>query len=595
MGNSPSFFTLAFVVAMLLAPDFAGVAAPTLLPRRAPAFGATGTAAAQDAMAVERSLGLDRLTRRLIQQGLRNEGFDAGPPDGLFGPRTRQAIRHRQEARGLPANGYLDGAEAEFFRAAAGPPPGVQTVETTQPATVESAAASVEALNCEAWNTEAFFESATASVVRACLDAGADPGAVDVHSITLLHRAAAISEDPAVIEALLAAGADPTTRTQEVDTPLDDDAGAVIADRISSAHGTDYQFFVAPGDTPLHYAAQFNENPAVLDVLVAVGADVHARDRDGWTPLHRAAATERPAVIEALLAAGAVVDAREQLGHTPLHFAGFSESPAAVEALLAAGADVHAREKQGFTPLHRAAGRSENPAVLEVFLAAGAEVNARDDSGRTPLHQAAGDSANPAVVEALLVAGADLTARSRPYGWTPLHRAAGYSEHPAVVEVLVAAGADLAAPDEYGDTPLHTAVQYNENPVVIIEALLAAGGDAAALSGNGKRRTPLHRVAYNRTRDENAVVEVLLNAGASVDARDIDGNTPLHIAARFTGSPWGHGGPAIEALLDAGADPTALNAAGETPWDLAQENRVLELSAGYRRLEDARLSAPRRD
>ena len=29
---------------------------------------------------------LDRSTRRLIQQGLRNEGFDPGTPDGLFGP-----------------------------------------------------------------------------------------------------------------------------------------------------------------------------------------------------------------------------------------------------------------------------------------------------------------------------------------------------------------------------------------------------------------------------------------------------------------------------------------------------------------------------
>ncbi len=46
----------------------------------------------QDPSAVEAALELDRPTRRLIQRGLRNEGFDPGPPDGLFGPLTRAAI-----------------------------------------------------------------------------------------------------------------------------------------------------------------------------------------------------------------------------------------------------------------------------------------------------------------------------------------------------------------------------------------------------------------------------------------------------------------------------------------------------------------------
>ena len=48
------------------------------------------TAAAQDPAAVEASLGLDRPARRLIQQGLRNEGVARGTPAGLFGPRTRR-------------------------------------------------------------------------------------------------------------------------------------------------------------------------------------------------------------------------------------------------------------------------------------------------------------------------------------------------------------------------------------------------------------------------------------------------------------------------------------------------------------------------
>ena len=66
--------------------------------------------AAQDPSAVEAALGFDGPTRRLIQQQLGNEGFDPGVPDGLFGPRTRAAIRAWKAARVQAETGYLDGS-----------------------------------------------------------------------------------------------------------------------------------------------------------------------------------------------------------------------------------------------------------------------------------------------------------------------------------------------------------------------------------------------------------------------------------------------------------------------------------------------------
>ena len=57
--------------------------------------------------------------RRLIQQGLANDGFDPGTPDGQFGPRTRAAIRAWQAARGAATTGYLDEEQAELLRSAA--------------------------------------------------------------------------------------------------------------------------------------------------------------------------------------------------------------------------------------------------------------------------------------------------------------------------------------------------------------------------------------------------------------------------------------------------------------------------------------------
>ena len=61
--------------------------------------------------------------------------------------------------------------------------------------------------SCKDWNTAKFFESATVGEVRACLSAGRDPNEVDRQGLTTLHRAARDTTDPAVIKALLEAGA----------------------------------------------------------------------------------------------------------------------------------------------------------------------------------------------------------------------------------------------------------------------------------------------------------------------------------------------------------------------------------------------------
>ena len=62
---------------------------------------------------VESSLGLERVERRRVQQGLASLGYGPGPADGLFGARTRDAIRRYQGAKGFEATGYLSAEESE--------------------------------------------------------------------------------------------------------------------------------------------------------------------------------------------------------------------------------------------------------------------------------------------------------------------------------------------------------------------------------------------------------------------------------------------------------------------------------------------------
>ena len=60
---------------------------------------------------VERGLGLGVEERRLIQMGLASAGHDPGPADGVFGIRTRGALRAWQESMGLEGTGHLTGTQ----------------------------------------------------------------------------------------------------------------------------------------------------------------------------------------------------------------------------------------------------------------------------------------------------------------------------------------------------------------------------------------------------------------------------------------------------------------------------------------------------
>ena len=286
--------------------------------------------------------------------------------------------------------------------------------------------------SCDEWNTDGFFVTATVEDVTGCLNAGADVAARDDEGQTPLYRAAAYNENPAVVEALLAAGADPAVR---------------------------YELM---GYTPLHAAASYRENPAVVEALLAAGANLEARSNGGDTPLNSAISfsdyVDTLPMIETLLAAGADANTRDDWGDTPLHNPG--GSPAVVQALLMAGASLEARDEDGNTPLHA---RTWNPAVVEVLLAAGSDVHARDVLGNTPLHEIVGDSDPAAAIEMLLAAGGSLEARNED-GNTPLHAAAAYSrddeDHAgAAIEALLDAGANATARNARGETPWDVAAE----------------------------------------------------------------------------------------------------------------------------------------
>ena len=72
---------------------------------------------ASDHAASEQALGLKREERVLVQRGLKSMGLGVEYADGLFGEKTRGAIREWQEGKGFKVTGYLTGEQAEALRA----------------------------------------------------------------------------------------------------------------------------------------------------------------------------------------------------------------------------------------------------------------------------------------------------------------------------------------------------------------------------------------------------------------------------------------------------------------------------------------------
>ena len=91
----------------------------------------------------------------------------------------------------------------------------------------------------------------------------------------------------------------------------------------------------------------------------------------------------------------------------------------------------------------------------------------------------------------------------------------------------------------------------------------------------------LIRAGEQRSRRSRARgnLDLLLRAGADPNARDRDGGTPLHAAARHGGYP-----AMVEQLLDAGADSAASDNAGRRPADYARGRKELARTRAWRRL-----------
>jgi ankyrin repeat protein len=317
----------------------------------------------------------------------------------------------------------------------------------------------------------------------------------------------------------------------------------------------------------------------VARLLLDAGADP---DAGGSAPLRMAAGSGRPELVRLLLAVGADVERRDDRGHTALDFAA-GRTWKRAEGRDPEGAAQLLLE-HGATPSFGAACALGLEDVLRASLEREAALGetALDSwpfGARTPIRVAALHG-RIASVRALRDAGVSLGREGREP--QPLHDAAEAGHAGLVAWLLDEGGLPLEQHDGSGRTPLLAAAKGGS--VEVVQLLLARGADARATDVQG--RSALHlAVGLDPwgSGDAAGTVALLLRADCDPGALDASGRTPLHAAARALQTE------AVELLLAAGAPVNATDLQGHTALALARELRKHEPIEGERRFALANL------
>jgi uncharacterized protein len=166
----------------------------------------------------------------------------------------------------------------------------------------------------------------------------------------------------------------------------------------------------------------------------------------------------------------------------------------------------------------------------------GADCNASNDEGVTVLMLAAGNG-QLELVEALLEAGADVNATD-VRGWTALMKAIYNYDmdvgFPEIIRTLIQAGSEIETQIAYGTRPLMLAAGYGQAGV--IEVLLDAGADVQAQNEGGRTARTMAE-AKDYVEAFNLLYEAEMSLGENIKGACSSHDAPGISIVNFTRTP----------------------------------------------------------
>ncbi|MCP3924754.1 MAG: DUF1566 domain-containing protein [Desulfobacterales bacterium] len=208
--------------------------------------------------------------------------------------------------------------------------------------------------------------------------------------------------------------------------------------------------------TQLHLALIKKNYSKARRLINDAKTDIHQKDLNGRTALHWAVIKNDSSSTYSLLKNGADPNSKDKAGKTPIYYAVSKGRYYRLKNLIENGGKVKTKYKKQ-SLLHIASDKKQsyvNKKVLDLLIKKGINVNSKNGAGLTPLHIVA-SGGSTYIAEFLINKKAKLEIKDN-IGWTPLFRAAMYGTSRMVL-LLIKKGANKKVKDKYNKTILQRA------------------------------------------------------------------------------------------------------------------------------------------
>jgi ankyrin repeat protein len=237
------------------------------------------------------------------------------------------------------------------------------------------------------------------------------------------------------------------------------------------------------------------------------------------------------AIVKHLLSfEGNPVDKKTHDSRIYLHWAAYAGQTEMVDFLLDKGSSVTKLDSHGYTPLAFAANAGQkNKALYEAFESRGVNLlNEKNESGANLLLLVSSSLSNEEELNFFTRKGLKLNSTDKD--GNGIFNYATKKGNIDFLKLLIKKGVDYKSSNKKGGNAFLFAAQGGRgysNPLAVYEYLKSLGLDPNIVPKDGY--TPLHRLAYNNS--DPAIFELFLTAGADVNLKDAEGNTPFLNAA----------------------------------------------------------------